>query len=59
VLALGERGEDLAVLRKAALLLLREHEPPVGDDVILALGASDRLGVEPPFVELSRETRGS
>jgi hypothetical protein len=47
------------VLGEAALLLLREDEPPVGDDVVLALLTLERLGVEALLLQLSRETRGS
>jgi hypothetical protein len=34
------------VLGEAALLLLREDEPPVRDDVVLALRALEGLGIE-------------
>jgi len=47
------------MLREAALLLLREDERAVGDDVVLALRPFDRLGAETLTVQLSRETRGS
>jgi hypothetical protein len=47
------------VLGEASLGLLREDEPPVGDHVVLALRALDRLRVVAPFRQLSRETRGS
>jgi hypothetical protein len=53
-----EREEDLARLRKPSLALLREHEPPVGDDVELALVALDDLGGVLGSVDLGRETRG-
>ena len=39
--------------------LLREDEPPVGDHVVLALRALDRLRVVALVDQLSRETRGS
>jgi hypothetical protein len=41
------------------LLLLGEHEPSVGDHVVLALRALERLSVETFPRQLSRETRGS
>jgi hypothetical protein len=47
------------VLGKAALLLLREDELPISEDVVLALGALERLGIEALLLQLSRETRGS
>jgi hypothetical protein len=47
------------VLGEASLGLLREDEPPVGDHVVLALLAFDRLSVETLVGQLSRETRGS
>ena len=47
------------MLREAALLLLRENEPAVGDHVVLALRSFERLGVEALLLQLSRETRGS
>ena len=47
------------MLGEASLLLLREDEPPVGDHVVLALLALERLGVEALLLQLSRETRGS
>jgi hypothetical protein len=47
------------VLGEASFALLGEDEPPVGDHVVLALGALERLGVVPVPVQLSRETRGS
>jgi len=47
------------VLGEAALLLLREDEPPVRDDVVLALPALEGLGIEALLRQLSRETRGS
>src|SRR5207244_8034541 len=57
---LAKQGaEDFVVLREAPLGLLREDEPPVGDYVVLALRALDRLRVEPLLHQLSRETRGS
>ena len=54
-----QRGEDFIRLGKAALLLLREDEPPVRDHVVLTLGALERLGIEALLAQLSRETRGS
>ena len=47
------------MFREAALLLLREHELPVRDDVVLAFRSCERLGVEALLDQLSRETRGS
>ena len=47
------------MLGKASLLLFREDEPAVGDDVVLALRAFERLRLEPLVRQLSRETRGS
>jgi hypothetical protein len=47
------------VLGEATLGLLREDEPSVCDDVVLALRALDRLRVVTPVLQLSRETRGS
>jgi hypothetical protein len=47
------------VLGEAPFLLLREHDRPVRDDVVLALLALDRLGVESLVLQRSRETRGS
>ena len=51
--------DDLAVLREAAFLLLREDEVPVGENVELTLFARDGLGlVSGALVQLGRETRG-
>jgi hypothetical protein len=47
------------VLGEASFGLLREDEPPVGDHVVLALRAFDRLRVVALVGQLSRETRGS
>jgi hypothetical protein len=47
------------VLGEASLGLLREDEPPVGDNVVLALFALDRLRVVALLRQLSRETRSS
>jgi hypothetical protein len=47
------------VLGEAALVLLREDEPPLRDYVVLALRALDRLRVVALVGQLSRETRGS
>ena len=47
------------MLGKAPLALLGEDEPPVGDHVVLALGALERFGVVAVPGQLSRETRGS
>jgi hypothetical protein len=47
------------VLGEAPLRLLREDEPPVGEHVVLALRALERLRVVTLFRQLSRETRGS
>ena len=58
-LGLSQSPENLGRLREAALLLLREDERTVGDDVVLALRPLDRLRVEALFLQLSRETRGS
>ena len=46
-LGLSQSPENLGRLREAALLLLREDERTVGDDVVLALLPFDRLRVEP------------
>jgi hypothetical protein len=56
---LVQRAENLGRLWEAALLLLREDERTVGDDVVLALRPLDRLCVEALLLQLSRETRGS
>src|SRR4029453_11263552 len=53
-----KRGADLARLRKAPGLGLREHEPAVGDHVVLPSTSRDRLGLEAVGGELGRETRG-
>jgi hypothetical protein len=58
-LRLGQRAQNLGLLREATLLLLGEDERAVGDDVVLALCPFDRLGLEALLVQLSRETRGS
>ena len=42
----SQYGENFVVLGEAALLLLREDEPPVRDDVVLALRALEGLGIE-------------
>jgi hypothetical protein len=42
----SQSGENLVVLGEAALLLLREDEPSVRDDVVLALRALEGLGIE-------------
>ena len=50
--------DDLAVLREAAFLLLREDQVPVGDDVELTLLARNDLGfMRGALVQLGRETR--
>jgi hypothetical protein len=54
-----QRGEDLVVLGETSFGLLREDKPPVGDHVVLALRALDRLRVVALVGQLSRETRGS
>lgn len=47
------------MLGEAVLALLREEEPPVRDDVELALAAGNRPGVEADTIGyLGRETRG-
>jgi hypothetical protein len=51
-------GQDLAVVREAAGLMLGINEPPVGANVELALAARDRLGIETLSTQLGRETRG-
>ena len=51
--------DDLAVIREAAFLLLREDQAPVGDDVELTLLTRHDLGlVSGALVQLGRETRG-
>ena len=47
------------MLGETAFALLGEDQPPVGDHVVLALGAFQRLGVVSVPDQLSRETRGS
>src|SRR5262249_45906239 len=47
------------MLGEAAFGLLRKDEPPIRNDVVLALRAFDRLRVVPLIGQLSRETRGS
>ena len=54
-----QRAENLVVLGEASFGLLREDKPPVGDHVVLALRALDRLRVVALVGQLSRETRGS
>src|SRR5690242_16330585 len=53
----AERLEDLAVLWKAAGLMLRVDQFPVRQNVELALAPRDRLRVEPLARQLGRETR--
>ena len=55
---LTEHPQDLVVLRKAPLVLLREDERPVGDDVVLALRPLERDGVVTCLRQHGRETRG-
>src|SRR5262249_56917325 len=55
----AQRTEDLGMLGEAAFGLLRKDEPPIRNDVVLALRAFDRLRVVPLIRQLSRETRGS
>src|SRR5204863_5969406 len=50
--------ENLAILGEAARLAFREDRSAVGDDVVLALAARDRFGVEALSLQLGRETRG-
>jgi len=42
----SQYGENFIVLGEAAFLLLREDEPLVRDDVVLALRALEGLGIE-------------
>jgi hypothetical protein len=53
-----ERRQDLAVLGEAGCLRLGEDHPAVRDDVVLALVARERFGVEALCIQLGRETRG-
>ena len=50
--------EDLVLVRPAALRLLREDEPPLGDHVELALRALGDRRLDAPLVQEGRETRG-
>jgi len=54
----GEQGHDLVLLGEAPLALLREHERPFRDDVVLAPLALDREGLVSRLGEHGRETRG-
>ena len=53
-----DQGEDLVVLREAALALLREDDRPVRHDVVLALLALERGGLVARSLQHGRETRG-
>ena len=53
-----EEREHLVILREAPLVLLREDELPVGDDVVLALRPLERDGVVTCVRQHGRETRG-
>ena len=57
MLALEQRTH-LSCLGEPAFLLLREHELPVGEHVVLALRAFLDLGFVTRVVQLDRETRG-
>ena len=55
----GKRGDDLVVLGKAPLALLREEQLAVGKDVELRVAAlADLRLVLRPLTYLGRETRG-
>src|SRR5207237_10035180 len=53
----ADEVQHLAVVRPASLVLLREDERAVGDDVELGLLAFANRGVDPVVVQLGRETR--
>jgi hypothetical protein len=56
----AQSSHDLTLLREAALLLLREDDLAVGEDVELPASASGDLGGDAEFpIELGRETRGT
>jgi hypothetical protein len=54
----AEQAENLAVVRPAALTLLREDELAVGEYVELGLLALADRGVDPVLLQFGRETRG-
>ena len=57
--ALRQQAGDLPVLGKASALVLREHAPPVCEDVELTAPAGRDLRVDSDGLpELGRETRG-